>query len=540
MFAIVRPGPYICSEWEFGGLPSWLLRDKDMKVRSNYSPFLNATENYLKKITEVIKSHQFSTNGGPIIAVQIENDFASFGNTKAHNSDQQYLTFLKNTLTKYGIKELFFTSDNNLILFQKNGNIPGVLIALNSANPKELETLNKIQPNSAQYIAEFWTGSAYRYGDKYHARDNNSENSYRNSYETALIHYNASVSIYMFSGGTNFGFMNGANLIYTKPLRYHSYVASYSHDAPLSEAGDYTQSYWSTKNVIEKLAKERNFPKLKIPEPPKENLKASYGTIKVLEYLTLNELLKLIKPIASDLPKHMEMIDIKPNYGQNFGFTVYRTEVQKFSKITFEEVINDRAIIAIDDNNTAIVEDINTKNLTIKMSNENFEMSLTNHTLDIIVENMGRLNFGANDELNRQRKGLNGSVFIDDKSHHNWNIYPLEFVDSFVHNLKNVLWKKEVYYKTHYSPTLFRAELVIKDVPKDTFVKLNDKWIKGVIFVNGFNIARFWNIGPQKSYFIPSTLLKSGINDIYIFDLHKSLDNFLDSTLEFIDKQFWI
>jgi beta-galactosidase len=102
------------------------------------------------------------------------------------------------------------------------------------------------------------------------------------------------------------------------------------------------------------------------------------------------------------------------------------------------------------------------------------------------------------------------------------------------------LWKKEVYNKTHYSPTLFRAELVIKDVPKDTFVKLNDKWIKGVIFVNGFNIARFWNIGPQKSYFIPSTLLKSGINDIYIFDLHKSLDNFLDSTLEFIDKQFWI
>ncbi len=182
------------------------------------------------------------------------------------------------------------------------------------------------------------------------------------------------------------------------------------------------ESYWSTKKVIEKLAKERYFPKLKIPELSKENLKASFGTIKVLEYLTLNELLKLIKPIASDSPKHMEMIDIKPNYGQNFGFTVYRTEVQKFSKISFEEVINDRAIIAIDNNNTAIIEDINTKNLTIKMSNENFEKSLTNHTLDIIVENMGRLNFGANDELNRQRKGLNGSLFIDNKSHHNLNI----------------------------------------------------------------------------------------------------------------------
>jgi beta-galactosidase len=113
MFAIVRSCPYICSEREFGDLSSWLLRDKDMKVRSQYSPFLNATENCFKKIVEIIKSFQFSTNGGPIIAVQVENEFADFGNTKSHKTDEQYLTFLKDTLTKHGIKELFFTSDNS-------------------------------------------------------------------------------------------------------------------------------------------------------------------------------------------------------------------------------------------------------------------------------------------------------------------------------------------------------------------------------------------------------------------------------------------
>jgi hypothetical protein len=114
-----------------------------------------------------------------------------------------------------------------------------------------LETLQKLQSNHPKYIAEFWTCSYYRYGDKYHARDKNSENSYRNSYETALINYSASVNVYMFSGGTNFGFMNGANLIHSKPIRYRSSFTSYVGDAPLSEAEDYTESYWSTKQVTE-------------------------------------------------------------------------------------------------------------------------------------------------------------------------------------------------------------------------------------------------------------------------------------------------
>jgi len=344
----------------------------------------------------------------------------------------------------------------------------------------------------------------------------------------------------MFTGGTNFGFMNGANLIYTRPLRYHPSVTSYSHDTMISEAGDYSTSYWITKAVIEKLIEEKSLPKLKIPEPPKVSEKASYGTIKVLEYLTLNDLLKLIKPIASDSPKHMETIDIKPNYGQNFGFIIYRTKVSKFSKMTLEEVANDRAIIAVNNNNTATIEDINTKNLTINVSNELFDKSIVSHTLDIIVENMGRLNFGANDELNSQTKGLNGSVFIDGISHQNWDIYPLEFENSFVQNLKNKTWNKVVQNVTHYSPVLFRAELDIKDEPKDTFVKLSDKWIKGVIFVNSINIGRFWNIGPQKSYYIPSTFLKTGTNDIYVFDLQNSINYFTNATIQFLDKHSWI
>ena len=189
-----------------GGLPSWLLRDNNMKVRSDYAPYLNATERYFEKLMAVAKRHQF-TNGGPIIAVQIENEFSNFGNTKTNKGDLIYLTFLKNILLKFGIHELIFTCDNA----RDNGRLPGLLMSANfkSDSEKNIKELRSLQPNKPVYVSEFWSGWFDRWGQKHHTW---ATDDYAKNFQT-ILDLNSSVNVYMFHGGTNFWFMNGAYIV---------------------------------------------------------------------------------------------------------------------------------------------------------------------------------------------------------------------------------------------------------------------------------------------------------------------------------------
>ena len=171
-----------------------------MKLRSDYAPYLNAIEKYFEKLMAVAKRHQF-TNGGPIISVQIENEF---GNTRANKGNMNYMNFLKNTMSKFGIHELMFTCDNYV---SKDNGLPGVLMSANFANGPEnfIKALRSVQPNKPVYVSEFWSGWFDFWEEKHHTW---STDNYAKNFQT-MLDLNASVNAYMFIGGTNFGFMNG-------------------------------------------------------------------------------------------------------------------------------------------------------------------------------------------------------------------------------------------------------------------------------------------------------------------------------------------
>jgi hypothetical protein len=177
----------------------------------------------------------------------------------------------------------------------------------------------------------------------------------------------------------------------------------------------------------------------------------------------------------------------------------------------------------IDHKEAAVVSQA--KDFTLNTNDAEFASGVTEHVLDIIVENTGRPNIGGG--MNTARKGLNGDVSADEKVHSNYKIYPLEFKQKFVEELKAVKGRA---FESVKSPALFRAELDIKDTPRDTFLKL-DNWTKGVVFVNGFNVGRYYNKGPQHTLYIPGPYLKTGNNDIYVFELHSGTDS-----IEFVDK----
>ncbi|CAG2121519.1 unnamed protein product, partial [Medioppia subpectinata] len=278
----------------------------------------------------------------------------------------------------------------------------------------------------------------------------------------------------MFFGGTNFGFMNGDRV-----------VTSYDYDAPLSETGNYTAKYWKTKELVEKFVKERGLPQLLIPKPPEYLKPKAYGKVKVVDYLSLEDVLSKIKPIVTQKPTHMELLNLGDNHGQHFGFINYRlANLQKFKHLKLTGGVSDRAVILIDHKEVVTIE--TNKDYELNVTDSQFA-NTTTHTLDIIVENMGRVNGGA--EMNSARKGLNGDVTIDGKIGSKFETFPIELKQQFVQQMHEL--KGKPFVEGIKSPSLYRLSLDIKESPSDTFVRL-DGWTKGNVFVNGFNAGRYY------------------------------------------------
>ena len=265
---------------------------------------------------------------------------------------------------------------------------------------------------------------------------------------------------------------------------------------------------------------------------PKIGSKANYGLINITQCLSFEDVLSKINSILSSKPLQMEMINLNnKNYGQNFGFIHYQSQVSKFKQIKFENVPNDRTIIMVDGHLVKTIEKDDkefAKNKIVDASETVFHPNQTQHSLDILVENMGRQDDGGGNNPIKNRKGINGNVYIDGNEVVNWKLYPLELKIDFVNNLKNAKWKS-CESSSNPLPTVYKANLLIKDEPKDIFLKYFG-WTKGNAFVNGFNVGRYWNVGPQKTLYIPAPLLKSGNNDIYLFETGKG-----SKTIEFVD-----
>ncbi|WP_028548845.1 glycoside hydrolase family 35 protein [Paenibacillus sp. UNC451MF] len=486
LHVIVRPSPYICAEWEFGGLPAWLLRYSDIRLRCSDPLYLSKVDAYydvlIPKLTPLLCS-----NGGPIIAVQIENEYGSYGNDKA------YLEYLRQGLISRGVDVLLFTSDGPTDSMLQGGTLPDVLATVNFGS-KAMESFAKFREYRADeplMCMEYWNGWFDHWMEKHHTRDAADVAAVLDE----MLSADASVNFYMFHGGTNFGFYNGANHIKT----YEPTVTSYDYDSPLSESGEPTEKYYAVREVLQKYV---DIPPISLPEPI---LRKRYGEVRLTECAMLLQQLDSLTSKSSGInPLPMEKL------GQNYGFIVYSTWVSgpRHGQDLHLQDVHDRAQVFMDGSYIGSVERWNPQPIRVHVPESGARLT-------ILVENMGRINYGP---LLKDYKGITEGVRLDNQFLFGWDMYPLPLskpveLDYAPIGKMNVISNEPAFYRGTFEV----------DAAADTFLRL-DGWKKGVAYVNGFNLGRYWERGPQKTLYVPGPLLRSGTNEIVIFELHGAID----------------
>ena len=490
LYVIVRPGPYICAEWEFGGLPWWIQNDKDIEIRCSNSAYMSRLKSYLERLFDEIRP-LLITNGGPIIMVQCENEYGYYGD------DKQYLNELYKLFRELGIDVPIFTSDGTSEGVLLDGSINGCLATLNFGSRVEENFVvhDKLFSDSPKMCMECWNGWFDAWGDgKHHTT---SAKDYAKVVDDMLSR--GSINMYMFIGGTNFGFMNGAN-------HYEKYapdVTSYDYDALLTECGDITPKYLAVREVIKKHTQSE------LPQVPPNRRKAAYGKIKLTERARLfDNLENLSDRQYSDVPKCME------DYGGGYGYVLYTTKLNRNyerAELNFEN-IGDRAHVYINEKQVGTVY-VNDNEYKVVFDAKAGDM------LYILCENMGRTNFGPKMMF---KKGISGRCLMNGKIHFGWNVYLLPMDD---------LGRLRYAETDASSPVFYKGEFNITEAA-DTFLR-TDNFTKGFVTLNGFNLGRYWEIGPQKTLYVPQSVLKKGKNEIVIFESDELKG---DPIVEFIDK----
>ncbi|GIP39817.1 beta-galactosidase [Paenibacillus sp. J31TS4] len=478
---IVRPSPYICAEWEFGGLPAWLLGYPEMRLRCSDPAFLAKVDAYYDELIPRLIP-LLCTNGGPIIAMQIENEYGSYGN------DTAYLDYLRQGLIRRGVDVLLFTSDGPTDQMLQGGTVPGVLATVNfgSRAAESFAKFREYRPDEPLMCMEYWNGWFDHWTEEHHTRDAADAA----AVFAEMLDAGASVNFYMFHGGTNFGFTSGANHSKT----YEPTITSYDYDAPLTEWGDVTEKYKLIRSVIEKRFGPVEAP---LPEPV---TRRRYGTVRLTERAGLfGQLGSLSTRFERVCPEPMERL------GQNDGFIVYTTFVsgpRRKQQLVLQDV-RDRAQVFLNGKPAGVVERWNPQPLEISIPEGGA-------TLTLLVENMGRVNYGP---LLRDPKGITEGVRLDNQFLFHWTIDTLP-LDS----LEPIKFEAREEGEAVDGPAFYRGRFDVEEAA-DTFLRL-DGWTKGVAFVNGFNLGRYWERGPQKTLYVPGPLLKQGENELVLLELH--------------------
>jgi beta-galactosidase len=475
LFVILRPGPYVCAEWDFGGLPAWLLREPGMQVRSRNPLFMAATTQWFHRLGKELAPLQ-SAYGGPIIAVQVENEYGSFG------EDHDYMEQIHHLVIDSGFdRAMLYTADGADEL--PNGSLAELPAVINfgSGDAKtEFAKLAKLRPNGPKMNGEFWDGWFDHWGDKHHKTDPAADAGDLKW----MLEQGYSVNLYMFEGGTSFGWMNGANI---DGGNYQPTVTSYDYDAPVSESGELTKKFYLMRDAIREATG-------KTPPAPPAPL-----PVKALPAVKLER----TASIWSALPKPIESGQIlsMEDVGQSYGYILYRTVIEHAQTAdlhidelhSYAKVYLDGALVGTLDRR------LGQSSLPITTTHEKTR-------LDILVENTGRVNFGH--EFPNERAGITHLVTLGDATLAGWQIYPLpmEKVDA----LK--------YADGSCAGACFYQASFDVDEPADTFVDTRQLG-KGEVWINGQPLGRFWNIGPQRTLYLPAPWLKKGRNQIVVFDL---------------------
>mgnify|MGYP000977201526 FL=1 len=488
LYAIVRPSPFICAEWEFGGLPAWLLTE-DMRIRSSDPRFIEAVAAYYDELLPRL-TPRLLDRGGNILMMQVENEYGSYGEDKA------YLRAVRDLMIERGVTCPLFTSDGPWRATLEAGTlIDEDLLVTGNFGSRADENFASMKEFFQEHdkkwplmCMEFWDGWFNRWKEPIITRD--PEELAEAVHEVLK---QGSINLYMFHGGTNFGFMNGCSARGTIDLPQ---VTSYDYDALLNEAGNPTPKYFAVQKMLKTYYPE--FPQM---EPL---VKGSFEqkNISLSDKVSLFETLAdLAEPVQSLYPKKMEEL------GQNYGYLLYHTEASWDADQEKIRIIDgrDRMQLFVDQ------EHIATQYQTEIGADIFVDRQVkTKHSIDILVENMGRVNYGHKLLADTQRKGIRTGICKDLHFMLDWQHYCLTLDQT-----EKIDFSKE-WYPGHPAFYAFDFNLEMKAL-KDTYLDLTD-FGKGVAFVNGVNIGRFWNVGPTLSLYIPHGLLQEGANRIIIFE----------------------
>lgn len=477
LYVILRPGPYVCAEWEWGGYPAWLLKDHATVVRSTDPKFMQPAARWIKRLGQELAPLQIG-NGGPIILTQVENEYGSYGN------DHAYMQQIHKLLLDAGFtRSQLYTADGPEQV--PNGSLPDLPVGINFGGEKvgdaqkAFETLKKERPNGPFFNSEYWAGWFDHWGGK-HAHTNADAQVANFKW---MLEQGYSVSIYMFHGGTSFGWMNGANS--DGKGSYEPDVTSYDYDSALDESGRPTPKYFAMRDVIAKVTG------VTPPPVPQVAPAMSVPTISLPETASLWDNLPLA--ISSDQVESMEDI------GQAYGYILYRTHLKTDAQ---GELVLDQV--------HSYAQVYLNKKLVGTIDRRLKQNSIPLHgtagaQLDILVENTGRVNFGKT--IGGERAGITQQVTFAGKPLLDWEIYPL----TMTHVEKLPFAKRPC-----EGPCFYRGNFNLTKTA-DTFLDTS-AFTKGQLWLNDHALGRIWNIGPQKTLYAPAPWLKTGQNEVIVLD----------------------
>ena len=482
LYVLLRAGPYSCAEWELGGFPAWLLKTPDMQkaLRSDDAAFMQPVERWLMRLGQEVASLQIS-RGGPILATQIENEYGNFG------SDQAYMAHLKEIFLRAGFTDsLLYTADNWRNI--RRGILPGVLAATNFGirnHEKGMAALEELRPGQPLFVSEYWPGWFDHWGQPHQTRPIAPQ---LEDLEY-IVKHGAGVNIYMFHGGTSFGFMSGSSWT---DKQFLPDVTSYDYDAPLDEAGHPTPKFFAYRDILARYAPA---PLPPVPDTPPVVTMPAFA-LEQTSSLWKN----LPQPVKSEDPQPMEHL------GQAYGYILYRTRIPGPQNGNLElDELHDYALIFLDG------KLVGTLDRRLGQSSVAVNTQAASSQLDIVVENSGRINTQSimRDEL----KGITRQVRLGGKPLRGWQIFclPLDKVNAIQYRSDPA---------PEPGPAFFRGFFQLSSTG-DVFLDAHTLG-KGAVWINGHAIGRFWNLGPQQTLYVPGPWLREGKNEVVVFDLFGS------------------
>jgi beta-galactosidase len=490
LWVVMRPSPYACAEWEFGGYPWWLLKDSKLKVRSKDPAFIDAYKKYIGQLAKQLLPLQV-THGGNILMIQIENEYGSY------SDDKSYMDLNRQIFRDAGFDGVLFTCDGADQMTK--GYLPGYLPAVNGLeDPAAVKSLINKHHNGQgpYYVAEWYPGWFDHWGEK-HARI--SANDAAGKLD-AILAAGISINMYMFHGGTTRAFMNGANMNVKEP--YAPQVSSYDYDSPLDEAGNVTDKFLKFRAVIEKHLPLGTT----LPPVPSKKATISVNDIQLSQYADV--FTQLPKPVISKDVKTFEDIN------QAYGFVLYRTTLkQAQTGLLKVKELRDYATVYINGKQAGIVD------RRLGLDSLNLSQLPENAVLDILVENNGRINYGP--FLTDNRHGITKDVKLNGQTLQDWKIYSLPFANLSGYKFSNRLAvthskSKNPGSRQDIHPAFYKGTFNLQTIA-DTYLDMRG-FGKGFVFLNGHNLGKYWQTGPQQTIYIPSVWLKKKGNEIVVFD----------------------